>query len=71
MAEILGTVSHDKITRFLSENEFNSKDLWKLVKKVVRQIESEDSVLIIDDTIEEKVIKYLKEKEEKRLKKRI
>jgi hypothetical protein len=52
-----GEVSHDKITRFLSEKEMDSRTLWRLVKPVVRQLEGEerdDSVLIIDDTIEEK-----------------
>lgn len=47
-------VSHDKITRFLSGNNFNSKDLWRLVKPDVRSAESEDGVLIFDDTIQEK-----------------
>jgi SRSO17 transposase len=50
-----GAVSHDKITRFLSEQELDSPKLWRLVKPLVRQIEDEGSgVLIIDDTIEEK-----------------
>jgi hypothetical protein len=50
-----GAMSHDKITRFLSEKELNSSELWRLVKPLVREIEDEDSgVLIIDDTIEEK-----------------
>ena len=49
-----GDVSHDKITRFLSEEDFTSKDLWKLVKPIVRKIESDDGVLIFDDTVEEK-----------------
>src|SRR4051812_31558470 len=50
-----GTVSHDKITRFLSEQEFDSPKLWRLVKPLVRESEDKDSgVLIIDDTIEEK-----------------
>jgi DDE superfamily endonuclease len=48
-------VSHDKITRFLAEKELNSPKLWRLVKTLVRQIEEENSgVLIVDDTIEEK-----------------
>lgn len=47
-------VSHDKVTRSLSEPEFTSKDLWKSVKPLVRKIESEDAVLIFDDTIVEK-----------------
>ena len=37
-------VSHDQITRFLSNNEFRSKDLWKRVKKTVREIESKDMI---------------------------
>lgn len=49
-----GEVSHDKITRFLSEREYTSKDLWREVKSTVRQIESEAGVLILDDTICEK-----------------
>lgn len=49
-----GAVSHDKITRSLSERELTSKDLWKAVKPLIREIESKDAVLIVDDTIEEK-----------------
>jgi len=50
-----GAVSHDKITRFLSEQELDSPKLWRLVKPLVRESEDKDSgVLIIDDTIEEK-----------------
>ncbi len=49
-----GSISHDKITRFLSKEEYNSKALWKLVKPTVRNIEGEDGILIFDDTIEEK-----------------
>ncbi len=49
-----GAVSHDKITRFLSEKELDSRVLWRLVKPLVRELEGEEGVLIIDDTIEEK-----------------
>jgi len=50
-----GAVSHDKVTRFLSEKELNSSELWRLIKPLVREIEDEGSgVLIVDDTIEEK-----------------
>jgi len=49
-----GELSHDKISRFLSTPCFTSKDLWHLVKSTVRQVEQEDGVLIIDDTVEEK-----------------
>jgi hypothetical protein len=47
-------VSHDKVTRFLAEKELNSSELWRLVKPLVRELEDEGGVLIIDDTIEEK-----------------
>jgi len=50
-----GEVSHDKVSRFLSGEEFDSALLWKLVKPLVRQFESaQEGVLVIDDTIEEK-----------------
>lgn len=49
-----GDMSHDQVTRFLSEREYTSKDLWREVKTVVRQIEKEESYLIFDDTIQEK-----------------
>lgn len=49
-----GAVSHDQVTRFLSEKVKTSSDLWRLVKPLVRQIESEGGVLIFDDSIEEK-----------------
>ena len=55
MAKLLDNkMSHDKITRFLSSREFTSKDLWKFSKKIVREIESSDGVIAIDDSIEEK-----------------
>jgi hypothetical protein len=47
-------ISHDQITRFLSEREYGSKDLWRLVKPMVRSIETDDGCLLFDDTIEEK-----------------
>lgn len=49
-----GAVSHDDITRFLARREYTNKDLWKLVKPTIREIETDDGVLAIDDTIEEK-----------------
>ena len=49
-----GTVSHDKVTRFLSKKDLDSKQLWKLVKPVIREHEKEDGVIIVDDTIEKK-----------------
>ena len=49
-----GSVSHDQITRFLSEEDFESKQLWQLVKPVLRSHEQDDGVLIFDDTIKKK-----------------
>jgi hypothetical protein len=53
-AMVQGEVSHDQVSRFLSEKDYSSKDLWQQVKSTVRQIENDDGVLIFDDTIEEK-----------------
>ena len=49
-----GSVSHDRIQRFLSKEEFTSADLWHLVKPHVRAIEQEDGYIIVDDSISEK-----------------
>ncbi len=56
-----GEVSHDQITRFLSKELLDSKELWKEVKGLVREIEDEEGVIIFDDTIQEK--KWTKENE--------
>ncbi len=47
-------VSHDKFTGLLSGMEYSSKDLWGLVKQSVRENESEEGILVFDDTISEK-----------------
>ena len=49
-----GIMSHDHITRFLHSNPVSSRDLWYRVKPLVRSIESNDGVLIVDDTIAHK-----------------
>lgn len=51
-----GTVSHDAITRLLANQgqAFTSRDLWQLVKPLVRQMATSDAVLIVDDTVQEK-----------------
>ena len=36
-----GALSHDQITRFLSQQRFDSKTLWQLVKPMVRAIEDD------------------------------
>ena len=47
-------LSHDKITRFLSERTFTSANLWQIVKPLVRQVQNGDAVLVIDDSIAHK-----------------
>ena len=47
-------LSHDKISRFLSQGIFTQRDYWKCVKPVIRQIEDDYGILKIDDTILEK-----------------
>ena len=49
-----GNISHDKITRLLSKNSFNSKDLWSEVKPLVREFENDEASLIFDDSLLEK-----------------
>jgi len=49
-----GEFSHDKVTRFLRQSDFDSKLLWKHVKSAVRERETQNGVLILDDSIEDK-----------------
>ncbi len=49
-----GSISHDRIQRFLSKGEFTSADLWHFVKPHVRAVEQPDGCLIVDDSISEK-----------------
>ena len=53
-AMLEGEISHDRITRFLAERDYTSKDLWRQVKSTVRRVEDAEGVLIFDDTIQEK-----------------
>jgi hypothetical protein len=53
-AMVNGQVSHHQVTRFLSDREYTSKDLWHAVKPMVRKVEREDAALILDDTLQEK-----------------
>jgi len=50
-AMVDGQLSHDQVTRFLSAQDDTSKDLWLKVKSAVRSVESEDGVVIFDDSI--------------------
>jgi hypothetical protein len=47
-------ISHDPVTRFLSQQDFTSKELGRVIKKTVREIETGRGVLIFDDTLQEK-----------------
>ena len=49
-----GQVSHDQVTRFLTSAPKNSADLWRIAKPLIRRVESDDGVIVIDDGIEEK-----------------
>jgi hypothetical protein len=49
-----GEVNHDQLTRFLSERDYTSKDLWWEVKSMVRQLEREAGCLIFDNRVQEK-----------------
>lgn len=55
LSELLeGEVSPDQVTRYLAGAKKTATDLWQTVKALVREIQSEAGVLIIDDSIEEK-----------------
>lgn len=49
-----GYLSHDQITSRLRKRPDSSKELWQIVKPIIRQNENEEGVLIFDDTIEHK-----------------
>jgi len=55
LARLVEGVSHDQVTRFLSGDELADKDLWKITKPHIRRIQAPDAVLILDDTVEEKL----------------
>ncbi len=54
LADLVPDLSHDQVTRFLARQELTDHDLWKAVKPHLRSIQTEDAVLILDDTVEEK-----------------
>jgi hypothetical protein len=49
-----GQVSHDQITRMLTSKKQDSAAWWQGVKPQVRKRQSDEGVMIIDDSIEEK-----------------
>ena len=55
LSELLeGELSHDQVSRYLAGPKKTASDLWRTVKSFVREVQSEQGVLIIDDSIEEK-----------------
>lgn len=60
LSELLdNAISHDQITRFLNNEIDPSKELWQLVKPLVKKVQNDDGVIIFDDTVQEK--QYSKE----------
>ena len=53
-AAINNQYSHDQITRFLANQEYSQPQYWQAIKSLVRQIEQDDGIIVVDDTIEEK-----------------
>ena len=49
-----GAISHDRIQRFLASPVKSGVDFWKVVKPYVRQMQKDNGVLIVDDSISEK-----------------
>jgi hypothetical protein len=53
-AALGGQIGHDAVTCLLSGDELYSKQLWLLVKPMIRCYERDDGVIVFDDTLEEK-----------------
>lgn len=49
-----GRISHDKITRLLNSDVFNSREVWQKVKPLIREVQSKAGCLSIDDSIQAK-----------------
>ena len=50
-------ISHDKVTRFLSKEDFQPAGVWEFAKQLIKPLGNQqdvDGVLILDDSIEEK-----------------
>ncbi|GAK57680.1 transposase IS4 family protein [Candidatus Vecturithrix granuli] len=46
--------SHDQITRFFAKEDYDQQQYWQVIKPLVRQLEQDDGLIVVDDTIEEK-----------------
>ena len=49
-----GAISHDRIQRFLASPVKGGAEFWQVVKLYIRQVQQDDGVLIVDDSISEK-----------------
>jgi hypothetical protein len=49
-----GEISHDFVPRLLSQSYYSFRSLWSLVKSTIRDLETDDGVLIFDLTQQEK-----------------
>lgn len=55
MSKVLqDTYSHDSITRMLAQDEIEQSLYWKMIKPTIRQVESSEGIISVDDTIENK-----------------
>jgi DDE superfamily endonuclease len=55
MSKVLqDSYSHDSITRMLAQDEIEQSLYWKMIKPTIRQVESSEGVISVDDTIENK-----------------
>jgi len=54
-----GEISHDSVQQFSAKERKTSADSWRTVKPYVREIESEDAVIIVEDSICENRIQTL------------
>jgi len=53
MSEVLeGAVSHDQITRLLSSGKLDSAALWKMVKPICHELQSNNGILVIADSLQ-------------------
>ena len=49
-----GKIRIAEVTRFLSKKDFTQADYWRLIKPILRNMETRNGVISIDDTIEMK-----------------
>ncbi|MDZ7897823.1 MAG: hypothetical protein U5N85_07315 [Arcicella sp.] len=53
MSKVLqDSYSHDSITRMLAQDKIEQSLYWKMIKPTIRQVESSEGVISVDDTTE-------------------